>query len=104
MLTAVMFKYVITEQLPQVTYLTIMDYYLLFGFVMLITIIVENTLSGMTRWSVDIRYEIEKWIGCIFGLIWIATHIFWVIVLLNKNFFESEMVKNGRIRSRYTRP
>eukprot|EP01084_Bolivina_argentea_P088523 159826_1 len=46
MLTAVAFRYVVTDQLPKVAYLTIMDYYLLFGFIMLTGLIAENAIVG----------------------------------------------------------
>eukprot|EP01083_Nonionella_stella_P283914 966386_1 len=85
MLTAVMFKYVITEQLPKVTYLTLMDYYLNLGFIMLTVLTIENALSGWTKWSVDKRNQMDFWIGFIFGMIWFITHIFWVIILFNNS-------------------
>ena len=46
MLAAVAFRFVVSTMLPKVSYLTIMDYYLLIGFVALIILIFENAFAG----------------------------------------------------------
>merc|ERR1712154_2985 len=90
MLTAVAFRYVITEQLPKVTYLTVMDYYLLEGFIMLTLLIAENGFVGIQTWkpiqSITTRENIDNWVAIIFLVLWGMTHIWWLFILWNKNF------------------
>eukprot|EP01083_Nonionella_stella_P057576 151083_1 len=86
MLTAVVFKYVVSESLPKITYFTIMDYYLLEGFLILTMLIVENTCSGLTSWPISRRESIDIWIGWICAAVWIVTHVWWCIVLFNRRF------------------
>ena len=90
MLTAVAFRYVITEQLPKVTYLTVMDYYLLLGFIMLTLLIFENAFIGITSWEpiekTDTRVSIDTLFATCCVIVWAVTHIWWMVILFNKRF------------------
>eukprot|EP01084_Bolivina_argentea_P318437 552236_1 len=103
MLTAVAFRYVITDQLPKVTYLTIMDYYLLEGFIMLTLLIFENAFVGITSWeatkSQNKRQSIDQTIAIVFCILWGLTHIFWGVVLINKSFMRISWEKMDEIDS-----
>eukprot|EP00483_Globobulimina_turgida_P001747 UN01749 len=101
MLTAVAFRYVITEQLPKVNYLTIMDYYLLEGFIMLTLLIFENAFVGITSWSpienIHKREEIDVWVATIFCIIWSLTHVWWLIILFSKDFMRISWEKMNEL-------
>merc|ERR1711933_88038 len=90
MLTAVAFKYVITEQLPKVNYLTVMDYYLLEGFIMLTLLIAENAFVGIESWkpieTEKTRDQIDNMMTYIFAIVWGITHIWWMIVICSPTF------------------
>jgi len=87
MLTAVAFKYVITEQLPKITYLTLMDYYLLEGFLMLTLLIAENAATGVATWGTQqMRQSASNWMALAFAVVWALTHLWWMTVLLTKSF------------------
>merc|ERR1712013_675741 len=83
----VAFKYVITEQLPKITYLTIMDYYLLEGFIMLTLLIAENAATGVPTWgSQALRQSLSNYMALVFAVVWGVTHILWMVVLYREGF------------------
>merc|ERR1712013_240605 len=83
----VAFKYVITEQLPKITYLTIMDYYLLEGFIMLTLLIAENAATGVPTWgSQALRQSLSNYMALVFAVVWGVTHILWMVVLYRESF------------------
>merc|ERR1719384_99722 len=83
MLAAVAFRFIVSTMLPKVSYLTVMDYYLLLGFLALILMIAENAIAGIP--SLDkFGDDIDLWCALIFGVMWVTTHIIALIALLRK--------------------
>ena len=66
MLAAVAFRFIVSTMLPKVSYLTIMDYYLLVGFVALILMIAENAIVGIPALD-ESGAAIDLWCALIFG-------------------------------------
>ena len=50
MLTTVAFKYVISEKLPSISYLTLADWYVLMGFMCLVGLVVANIYASGAMW------------------------------------------------------
>ena len=67
MLAAVAFRFVVSEYLPRVSYLTYMDYYLLTGFVSLVLLIFENAFAGSSRLTPEQADSMDDWCFTIFG-------------------------------------
>merc|ERR1712130_28972 len=87
MLTAVAFKYVITEQLPKITYMTLMDYYLNLGFLMLTFLVCENALTGWEGMaSAKNRKIVDQWIMIGFVAVWAVVHVWWLAVCVSEHF------------------
>ncbi len=66
MLAAVAFQFIVSTMLPKVSYLTVMDYYMLSGFVMLILMVLENAVCGAIE-SDDVGNAIDLWCSIVFG-------------------------------------
>jgi hypothetical protein len=62
-LTAVAFKFVVSQNLPNISYLTLLDKYVLTSFVMLFIVVVENAV--VAKLSVDLAAFIDL-IVCVF--------------------------------------
>eukprot|EP01137_Pigoraptor_chileana_P013020 Opistho-2@66014 len=80
MLTAVAFKYIVTQQLPPVSYTTYMDRYILASFLLIVVVLVENlilVLLGETQAGVLSEEQQKTWdrsfIGIVTGL-WLVLH------------------------------
>ncbi|KAH3744552.1 hypothetical protein Pelo_14066 [Pelomyxa schiedti] len=73
LLTAVAYKYVIGAYLPKTAYLTILDYYILSAFVLLIIIIVENGIAAAV--SEPTNAELDKWSEIILIPVWMLLNI-----------------------------
>jgi len=87
MLTAVAFKYVITEQLPKITYMTLMDYYLNLGFLMLTFLVGENAMTGVDAvGSIQFRNDLDNYIMYGFIGVWTVVHIWWLAVCVSEHF------------------
>jgi len=87
MLAAVAFRFVVSSMLPKVAYLTLMDYYLLIGFVMLVILIGENAINGINGIPLHIQYYVDYAFIATFSIIWILLHIVALLVVLDKNLF-----------------
>eukprot|EP01084_Bolivina_argentea_P318433 552228_1 len=81
MLAAVAYRFIVTQMLPKVSYLTIMDYYILLGFVSVMVLIAENAIAGVQ--SLD-KYgaAIDLWCAILFGAMWLIVHIIALVALL----------------------
>ena len=61
-LTAVAYKYVIAQQLPAISYLTLMDKYVLFSFFLLGVGVVENVIVKWISKDDSTRADYVDWI------------------------------------------
>jgi len=86
MLAAVAFRFVVETMLPKVNYLTLMDYYLLVGFIALTLLIGENAIAGIGDIPSDVRSAIDWGSAIIFGLVWIVLHILCLVAMYDKEF------------------
>jgi len=78
-----------STMLPKVSYLTMMDKYLLLGFVALIVLVFENAFAGSVFRGED-REEKENLMDMIFlvtfSVMWLGVHIIMLFALLFKDF------------------
>ena len=86
MLAAVAFRFVVETMLPKVNYLTLMDYYLLVGFIALTLLIGENAVAGISALPDDVSIAIDWASAILFGGVWIILHILCLVALLDKEF------------------
>ena len=89
MLAAVAFRFVVSTMLPRISYLTLMDKYLLFSFVMIVVLIAENTVV-----AVDGLFKDSTWVSafdytfCLgFYIGWGVIHLFFVFTLIVPGFY-----------------
>jgi len=75
---------------------TIMDYYLLVGFVALILMIAENAIVGIPALD-DAGAEIDLWCAIIFGAMWMIVHVIALIALLRKECLRVSWEEMDRI-------
>ncbi|KXJ08495.1 ligand-gated ion channel 50 [Exaiptasia diaphana] len=82
LLTAIAFKFVVSQSLPTISYLTLLDMYVISGLVFLFCIAVENGL--VVALPVKIQKEVDR--ICLFTAIaiFVLIHIIAVIVVLMK--------------------
>ena len=66
MLAAVAFMFIVSTMLPKVSYLTIMDYYILVGFGLLMLMIAENAIAGIEGLQ-DYSDDIDLICAIVFG-------------------------------------
>eukprot|EP00002_Diphylleia_rotans_P005451 TRINITY_DN14593_c0_g1_i1.p1 TRINITY_DN14593_c0_g1~~TRINITY_DN14593_c0_g1_i1.p1 ORF type:complete len:379 (-),score=81.43 TRINITY_DN14593_c0_g1_i1:192-1304(-) len=84
LLTAVAFKFVTNSYIPQVSYLTLLDKYTMFSFVMLSSVVLENYL--ITHLSRDNARDVDNIFTVVFVALWLLIHF--VIGVGNRfNFF-----------------
>jgi len=86
MLAAVAFRFVISTMLPKVSYLTLLDYYIIVGFVALTILIGENAICGISTLDQETTFAIDFLFGACFGAAWIMLHLVSLYCLSNKNF------------------
>lgn len=86
MLTAVAFRYVVEEMLPKVNYLTLMDYYLLAGFIAVTALMAENALAGWDIFDDNWKTAFEWTSGIIFLGIWGFIHFIAVLCAWSPSF------------------
>jgi hypothetical protein len=96
MLAAVAFRFVIESMLPKVTYLTLMDYYIMVGFLALSLLICENAIVGISHVGAVAKY-IDYGFGVVFGLMWTIIHVVAVICLARKDFLRISWEEMDRI-------
>jgi hypothetical protein len=97
MLAAVAFRFVVSTMLPKVSYLTIMDYYILVGFVALVLLIFENAIVGISSLEQEIRRDIDYGFALVFGAAWVLIHILALYALINGNFLRLSWEKMDEI-------
>ena len=89
MLAAVAFRFVVSTMLPRVTYLTIMDKYLLLSFIMIVILIGENTIVAVQGLFPSIEWvEAFDWTFSVaFYIGWGIIHLFFVLTLIWPSFY-----------------
>ena len=87
MLASVAFRFVVSTMLPRVTYLTIMDGYLLLSFISIIALICENTIVGIPNaFSQDAVVAFDYSFAVGFYIFWGAIHSLFAITLIWPEF------------------
>eukprot|EP01083_Nonionella_stella_P063989 166364_1 len=85
MLAAVAFRFIVSLMLPKVSYLTLMDYYLLLGFLALILLIAENAIAGIPALEAY-GAAIDLYSAIFFAGTWLIVHFICLGALLSKEF------------------
>ena len=70
-LTSVAFSIVIQDKLPNVTYLTFMDKYILTSYAFLIVIVIESVLISTVEEDVDKQQDLDQLLFYIFSSLWV---------------------------------
>ena len=100
LLAAVAFRFVVASILPKVSYLTLMDYYLIVTFVALTILLFEQAIISMPSVINYVHADIiEYCILFIWASIWFGVHIISFIALINDNFLRITWTKMDRIDS-----
>eukprot|EP01106_Pelomyxa_sp_JSP_P018232 TRINITY_DN812_c0_g1_i8.p1 TRINITY_DN812_c0_g1~~TRINITY_DN812_c0_g1_i8.p1 ORF type:complete len:371 (-),score=79.76 TRINITY_DN812_c0_g1_i8:87-1085(-) len=86
-LTAVAYKYVIAGYLPKTTYLTLLDKYVLVGFIILSSIIAEN--SAASAWDTPFAHTLDHYTEGIIIPFWLLLHLGVLIGSVTGRFQES---------------
>jgi gmma-aminobutyric acid receptor subunit gamma len=117
LLTGVAYKFVVASSLPQLSYQTLLDYYIwcCFGFLILVTL--ENTIYPLVlyhyrRYYPDIVMDsVENYIAIILGMSFVLMNVLWIskVILMIKrqsNHFDAayrkEKTKRAAAKSRRT--
>ena len=80
-LTIVAFQFVISSQLPNVSYLTIIDKYNIYTLIFILILSFESVITGYNEeglFSVD-PHEIDKIFGISLAILWFICHILFII-------------------------
>eukprot|EP00055_Hartaetosiga_balthica_P002197 m.3041 g.3041 ORF g.3041 m.3041 type:complete len:413 (+) comp2009_c0_seq1:192-1430(+) len=82
LLTLVAVKFVVANDIPNVSYLTWLDTYILWGFVVITLVVVQNVIASLV--SDSLRGVVDK-IGLIaFAVLWIGSHILAFLIYFPK--------------------
>merc|ERR1712013_264177 len=97
MLAAVAFMFIVSTMLPKVSYLTIMDYYILVGFGLLMLMIAENAIAGIEGFTLEYSDDIDLIFAIALGAIWLGIHIVGTVALLRKECLRVTWEEMGEI-------
>jgi hypothetical protein len=75
LLTAIAYKFVISETLPKINFVTALDKYLLFNFGFLYCILVENALMALIS-DTELRELIDSRALVLLVFVWVCTHLY----------------------------
>lgn len=92
MLTLVAFKYSVADKLPQISYLTIIDAYVLLCFVLSVALMGEHFLAGLKH----LEEPAASWLVCMAAFTWFGLHLLIVVVLHQVRVWQSDPFWSSR--------
>lgn len=88
LLTAVAFKYVVSSYLPKVTYLTLLDKYILSSLILIFCTAAENAFVYLGREG-DGAQEVDYIAAAIYGSLWLLLNVGFLLGSQTRLFYES---------------
>ena len=82
----------------QITYMTLMDYYLNFGFILLTFLVAENAVLGYEKlFSLEKRIDWDGYIMWAFIGSWALVHVWWLAVCMSETFMRVDWDKMNEL-------
>ena len=103
-LTSVAFKYMVAQELPRISYLTLLDKYILLSFAFLALVGGQNTLAAMVE-NESFHFPIVDYSRYAIEATFVLIHVLLVALSLRYVFLESKKLarlKEGRLKKRMT--
>ncbi|EDQ92771.1 uncharacterized protein MONBRDRAFT_30738 [Monosiga brevicollis MX1] len=102
LLTLIAVKFVVASDLPNASYLTWLDAYILFGFFLLILVVAENVIAAHYA---DSRSWIDLIGVCVLGVIWVGVHVLAFFFLFPRRVWRhvgsTQLQRSTEIKSMY---